>query len=113
MKKVIAFLIVGMIIAGLLLAIENSFVNMNRAINEFSSGVLAERLKIVLYSIGLGIVFEWKKVVKMGKGGYSIHSSYILPLVLCLVFAIIPPFFVISYGFPLRSSSFFFVCIPK
>jgi hypothetical protein len=78
----------------ILLAIDHSYVSMNKYINELSPAANMERLKIILLSLCLGIVFDWSNVIKLVKKKISIHYSLIFPFLVSLFLAMLPAFFI-------------------
>ncbi|KOP66719.1 hypothetical protein AMS62_16850 [Bacillus sp. FJAT-18019] len=65
MRKIITFIVVGIFIFYILLAMDHSYVSMNKYISELSPAANIERFKIILLSLCLGIVFDWSNVIKI------------------------------------------------
>lgn len=96
MKKIVTFLVVGIVIFLILIAIDHSYVSMNKYISELSPAANMERLKIILLSLCLGIVFDWSNVIKIIQKKISINYSLVFPFLVSLFFALLSVFFIDS-----------------
>lgn len=96
MRKIITFLVVGILIFFILLAMDHSYVSMNKYISELSPAANMERLKIILLSLCLGIVFDWANVIKIIHKKISISYSLVFPFLVSLFLALISVFFIDS-----------------
>ncbi|VTR22893.1 Uncharacterised protein [Actinobacillus pleuropneumoniae] len=96
MRKIITFLVVGIVIFLILIAIDHSYVSMNKYISELSPAANMERLKIILLSLCLGIVFDWSNVIKIIQKKIIINYSLVFPFLISLFFALLTVFFIDS-----------------
>lgn len=96
MRKIITFLVVGIVIFLILIAIDHFYVSMNKYISELSPAANMERLKIILLSLCLGIVFDWSNVIKITQKKIIINYSLVFPFLISLFFALLSVFFIDS-----------------
>lgn len=97
MRKAIVFIVISSVVLILLLAMEHSFVEMNKRIAEISPDAMTEQLKILVLSFFLGIVFEWPGCMKLLKKQFAFNYWLVIPLIVSLLLSILPLFPISSW----------------